>query len=94
MELLPDVSRDPPMWMVQCKPGSEVEACVQLMRRFFERKNTDTVNYFLDEIQTVDILHKSLYSSSLLLPIQWNMWVRVVKVIYTSKLGNRPTLKR
>lgn len=35
------VNRDPALWRVQCKQGQENEACVQLMRRFFERQGTD-----------------------------------------------------
>jgi len=33
--LLPDW-RDPRLWMVQCQPGKEGEACVQLMRKYFK----------------------------------------------------------
>jgi len=40
-EAMQPTFKDPALWRIQCKQGQENEACVQLMRRFFERQHTD-----------------------------------------------------
>ena len=38
--LMPDVQRDPPMWLVKCRPGKEKEIVLGIMSKFVARQNT------------------------------------------------------
>eukprot|EP00211_Chloroparvula_japonica_P005232 CAMPEP_0119129972 /NCGR_PEP_ID=MMETSP1310-20130426/7499_1 /TAXON_ID=464262 /ORGANISM="Genus nov. species nov., Strain RCC2339" /LENGTH=946 /DNA_ID=CAMNT_0007120435 /DNA_START=107 /DNA_END=2947 /DNA_ORIENTATION=+ len=38
---MPDVRRDPPMWLVKCRPGKEREVLVGLMSRYYSRRRTN-----------------------------------------------------
>ena len=57
LSLYPTHHRDPNLWTVKCRIGTEKETVMLLMRKYISLRDSDTVRMLMVYVMDVDYMH-------------------------------------